>query len=62
MKVNEEIYKNMFRPWRKMTGMWFLWRRLFFLNDPSRRRELIMNVLNDNPGEYVEIFKAGANE
>lgn len=21
------------------------------LNDPSRRRELIMNVLNDNPGD-----------
>ena len=27
------------------------------LNDSSRRRELIMNVLNDNPGEYVELLK-----
>lgn len=27
------------------------------VNEPELRRELIMNVLNDNPEEYVELLK-----
>ncbi len=30
LRVNEEIYKNMFPALEEMPGMWFLWRRPFF--------------------------------
>ena len=32
------------------------------LNQPGVRRELIMDVLNDDPGEYIGAFKKGPDE
>ncbi len=45
-----------------MTGCGSSGGRLFFLNDPSRRRELIMNVLNDNRGNMELLKQARMNE
>ena len=57
LRVNEEIYKNMFPALEENDRDVVPLEEALLLNDPSRRRELIMNVLNDNPGEYVELLK-----
>ena len=57
LRVNEEIYKNMFPAMEENDRDVVPLEEALLLNDPSRRRELIMNVLNDNPGEYVELLK-----
>lgn len=57
LRVNEEIYKNMFPAMEENDRDVVPLEEALLLNDSSRRRELIMNVLNDNPGEYVELLK-----
>ena len=57
LKVNEEIYKNMFQIREENDRDVVPLEEALLLNDPARRRELIMNILNDNPGEYVELLK-----
>ena len=55
LRVNEEIYKNMFPAMEENDRDVVPLEEALLLNDSSRRRELIKNVLNDNPGEYVEL-------
>ena len=57
LKVNEEIYKNMFQIREENDRDVVPLEEALLLDDPARRRELIMNILNDNPGEYVELLK-----
>ena len=57
LRVNEEIYKNMFQVREENDRDVVPLEEALLLNDPARRRELIMNILNDNPGEYVELLK-----
>lgn len=57
LKVNEEIYKNMFQTREENDKDVVPLEEALLLNDPVRRRELIMNILNDDPGEYVELLK-----
>lgn len=57
LRVNEEIYKNMFQVREENDRDVVPLEEALVLNDPARRRELIMNILNDDPGEYVELLK-----
>ena len=55
-RVNEEIIRTCFGH-GEMTGMCFPLEEALLLNDPSKKPELIMNVLNDKLREYVELLK-----
>ncbi len=55
--LTRKSIRTCFRPWRKNDRDVVPLEEALLLNDPSRRRELIMNVLNDNQGEYVELLK-----
>nr|WP_295279605.1 hypothetical protein [uncultured Blautia sp.] len=57
LRVNEEIYKNMFQTREENDRDVVPLEEALLLNDPGKRRELIMNILNDDPGEYVELLK-----
>lgn len=57
LRVNEEIYKNVFQVREENDRDVVPLEEALVLNDPARRRELIMNILNDDPGEYVELLK-----
>ncbi|WP_455503918.1 hypothetical protein [Blautia sp.] len=57
LRVNEEIYKNMFQVREENDRDVVPLEEALLLNDPARRRELIMNILNDDPGEYVDLLK-----
>lgn len=57
MKVNEEIYKNIFQSGTEQEENIVPLEEALIVNEPELRRELIMNVLNDNPEEYVELLK-----
>ena len=56
LKVKEELYKNMFVSQDTREQIVPLEDALL-LNEPGVRRELIMDVLNDDPGEYMELLK-----
>ena len=56
LRVNEEIYKNMFPAMEENDRDVVPLEEALLLNDPSRRGT-DHDVLNDNPGEYVELLK-----
>lgn len=56
LKVKEELYKNIFVTQDASEQIVPLEDALL-LNQPGVRRELIMDVLNDDPGEYMELLK-----
>ena len=56
LKVKEELYKNIFVTQDASEQVVPLEDALL-LNQPGVRRELIMDVLNDDPGEYMELLK-----
>lgn len=63
LKVNEEIYKNIFAPETENEQNLVPLEDALLLNEQKIRRELIMDVLNDNPGEYMELLeKARMND
>lgn len=47
MKVNEEIYKNIFQSGTEQEGNIVPLEEALIVNEPELRRELIMNVLNE---------------
>ncbi len=57
LQVNEEIYKNMFQASEEDDKDVVPLEEALLLDDPSRRKELIMDILNDNPEEYVELLR-----
>jgi len=62
MKLDSEIYKGMLVEDKKNSAIVPLEEALL-INSASERRSIIMDVLNDNPKEYVEFLqKAGDNE
>lgn len=61
LKVNEELYKNIFVTQDASEQIVPLEDALL-LNQPGVRRELIMDVLNDDPGEYMELLKKARDE
>lgn len=62
MKLNSEIYKSVMVDKNKVSHKIVPMEEALIINNPRERRELIMDVLNDNPREYIEFLKkAGDN-
>ena len=56
-RVNEEIYKNNIRAASDTDKKVVPLEEALLINEPELRRELIMDVLNDNPEEYMDLLK-----
>lgn len=62
LKMESELYKSLTIEEKNSQNIIPIEEALL-INSPRERRELIMDVLNDNPKEYVEFLqKAGNNE
>ena len=63
LRVNEEIYKNIFQAASDMDEKIVPLEEALLINDPEKRRKLIMDILNDDPSKYIELLeKARMNE
>ncbi len=63
LKMESELYKSLTIEEKKNAKNIIPIEEALLINSPRERRELIMDVLNDNPKEYVEFLqKAGNNE
>ncbi len=63
LKVESEIYKGITVEDNKNSKKIVPMEEALIVNTPSERRTLIMDILNDNPKEYVEFLqKAGNND
>ena len=57
LHVNEEIYKNIFQAVSDTDKKIVPLEEALLINEPRVRRELIMDVLNDDPEEYMDLLK-----
>ena len=57
LKVNEEIYKNNFQIREKNDSNIVPLEEALLINNPELRRQLIMNILNDDPAKYMDLLK-----
>ncbi len=63
MKLDSALYKGIAVEENKNDESLVAIEEALIINSPKERREIIMDVLNDNPAEYVEFLqKAGNNE
>ncbi len=63
MKLDSALYKGIAVEENKNDDSLVAIEEALIINSPKERREIIMDVLNDNPAEYVEFLqKAGNNE
>ena len=63
LQVNEVIYKNNFRSVEENDHDIVPLEEALLINDPEKRRKLIMDILNDDPSKYIELLeKARMNE
>ena len=63
MKLDSVLYKGIAVEENKNNDSLVAIEEALIINSPKERREIIMDVLNDNPAEYVEFLqKAGNNE
>lgn len=63
MKLDSEIYKSITVDDKHNADSIVPIEEALLINNPRERREIIMDVLNDNPKEYIEFLqKAGNNE
>lgn len=63
LRVNEEIYKNNFQTREENDRDIVPLEEALLINEPELRRQLIMNILNDDPSRYMELLeKARMNE
>lgn len=63
MKVNEEIYKNIFSGNAQRGKEVVPLEEALLINSPSQRRKLMMDVLYDNPEEYIDLlYEARRND
>ncbi len=51
MKINEEIYRSIIVPKEESDRNIVPLEEALLINEAAMRRDLIMNVLNDDPGE-----------
>jgi hypothetical protein len=62
-QVESELLKGISQDENKNIGSTVSMEEALIINSPKERRSLIMDILNDNPKEYVEFLKmAGNNE
>ena len=57
LRVNEEIYKNIFQAVSDTDKEIVPLEEALLINEPRVRRELIMDVLNEDPEEYMDLLK-----
>lgn len=63
LRINEEIYKNNVQVREKNDRDIVPLEEALLINEPELRRQLIMNILNDDPSRYMELLeKARLNE
>lgn len=63
MRLDNEIYKSITVEDKKNADAIVPMEEALLINSARERRELIMDVLNDNPDEYIEFLqKAGDND
>ncbi len=63
MRIDSELYKSVTVDKSKTASTTVPIEEALIVNSAKERREIIMDVLNDNPKEYVEFLrKAGNNE
>ncbi len=63
MKLDSVLYKGIAVEENKKDDVLVPIEEALIINSPKERREIIMDVLNDNPKEYIEFLqKAGNNE
>ena len=63
MKLDSVLYKGIAVEENKHDDSLVAIEEALIINSPKQRREIIMDVLNDNPKEYVEFLqKAGNND
>ena len=63
LRINEEIYKNNVQVREKNDRDIVPLEEALLINDPEKRRKLIMDILNDDPSKYIELLeKARMNE
>lgn len=63
LTVESELYKSVTMDEKKVAASTVPIEEALVINSANERREIIMDVLNDNPKEYIEFLqKAGNNE
>jgi len=63
LKLESELYKNVALDDKKIAASTVPIEEALIINSARERRSIIMDVLNDNPGEYIEFLqKAGNND
>lgn len=63
LKLESELYKTVTVDEKKVAAKTVPIEEALVINSPKERRSIIMDVLNDNPKEYIEFLqKAGNNE
>ncbi len=63
MKLESELYKSVTVDEKKVAATTVPIEEALLINSPNERRSIIMDVLNDDPKEYIEFLqKAGNNE
>lgn len=63
LKIESELYKSVTVDDKKNAKYTVPIEEALLVNSPKERRSIIMDVLNDNPKEYIEFLqKAGNNE
>ena len=63
LKLESELYKSVTVDEKKVAASTVPIEEALLINSAKERRTIIMDVLNDNPGEYIEFLqKAGNND
>lgn len=63
MKLDSEVYRSVTVEEKKNAHKLVPMEEALIVNNPAERRELIMDVLNDNPKEYIRFLQsAGDND
>ena len=63
MKLDSEVYRSITVEEKKNANILVPMEEALIVNSPMERRELIMDVLNDNPSDYIRFLQsAGDND
>ena len=57
MKINEEIYRSIIAPKEESDRNIVPLEEVLLIDEAAMRRDLIMNVLNDDPENYIDMLK-----
>ena len=55
MKINEEIYRSIIAPKEESDRNIVPLEEVLLIDEAAMRRDLIMNVLNDDPENYIDM-------